>query len=247
MIEQRMSATVLATALDAVYRCASNDEDRQHLSSVLIEMAGDKLITAATNGHVVAKYETSLWSPWVPGKDATYAIGKWVVDRRDVEAAIHAIRAARPQEKTYCNYCGREENRSPHDYECVFTPASAQIGIFKGEMLIVALRLVVEEFSPIDKVLPPRVKRVFDEQHIGIAPKYMRLIADCFDAAFRDPVACFFEPIGQLDPIMWSHRTEDQSLVMACMPVRDDDDCARPLDSALKLVEGGKAPTVCPL
>lgn len=226
MREHKLSIPVLARALDAVYRCASDDEDRPQINSILIELGPD-LKTTATNGHAVAHYSTPLAPDIAP-------IVRYQVMRQDVLPAIEALRRSTTGYIDWCDDCGNRIDGKPLEKDCLFMPLDEQIGLFDEDTLIAAMRTVKEDFPPFEKVIPPRTGASFDDGFFCIQTEYIRLIADCVEAAFPKPTAICMEPIGKLEPTVWSYQDDASALVIVCMPMRDKDAFVRPYSEASK-------------
>lgn len=220
MTEYTLSTKDLITALNAVYRCAGPEGFyNPNLCSVLIE-TGPMLRTTATNGHLLAQYSAAI-KPALP--DAHF-----LVCNDDIPNAIDALNRHLHREKDLRDARGPGYVRANR---CTLCPTPDRIGIFHKEILTAALRINPGTFPRVSaKVIPLRIKRVFDGGDIGIQTQYLRLIADCFDAAFPKNSGVFFEPIDSLEPVVWSYRDGDALMVVACMPVRNDGELSRPMD-----------------
>lgn len=224
MTEYKLSTKTLITALDAVYRCAGGDGFyNPNLQSVLIE-TGAEFTAAATNGHLLARYSEQL-TPALPAH-------QYMIRNEDVAPAIELLRHTLKKTTDQCDDCGHEWGENLKDKPCTFWPTGDQIGIFDEDLLIAALKMHDGDFPSIKKVIPKHVERTFTDGHIGVQTKYLRLIADCFDAAFPKAEGVFFEPIARLEPVVWSYRRNGRMLVIVCMPVRSDSDSQlRPVEA----------------
>lgn len=203
----------LATALDAVYRCAATEG---HLAGVFFSLDGETLKTVATNGNMVALFRAFGAGTWVEGEAF-----KAYIDLRDIPTIINWLKYdSALREK--CHACLKY--RRPND-NAVTIPV-CRLSIVEcclrikiddhGRSFSVRL-LNTDDFPNYEKVIP-KVNDNRPDRRIGINPAFLDIVYKSFNAINAHMIV--FEPSGELHPFVWSHKSSHTELLIVQMPMR---------------------------
>lgn len=203
---------VLRTAIRAVKRAMSLDDSRPHLSCLRLDVTAKKLVTAATNGHWLARFT------WEHDDEPPFPEASFVIPAENALELARWLRSKR-EESDGCDYCGNTERvrveRPPVEID-------VEHRVIRCDRDRFALSIYDGSARPpdLDAVIPPETDAPFAGL---IATNLVRHIARSFQDAYGDTPAMRFRGADVEGPIRISTHAPSQperSLLVVCMPVK---------------------------
>lgn len=193
-------------AIEAVHRCASKDESRPHLNSILLEVNGQEVRAVTANGHMVAVYHEEQSSE---NKKDRFLLNP--------DGAIDAARAVKK--------FGKRWPHIPGGPDITLKAGKRQVVLSYQEETIIGISTVDEDFPPIEKVIPKTGREPkFKDNIIGLKASIVIKAMQCFTSFSGGSDFLYWDFGTELDPICVFKRYVDYSatLMVVIMPARMD-------------------------
>jgi len=186
--------TVLYDAIASVYRAASTDEVPPGINSVLLKIKNKTLVTAATNGHMLAKWETEIDEEI----DGVFEVNLKLDNVKDL------VKMLKKDKKT--------------DAPVIITDMSERDVQFRGQGFCITCGKTDGAFPAYEKIIPTYDDSVTSGP-FAVNGYYLSIIYQCFKEHLGKEVALEFKVQDPYSPILITNESKS-TLSVVLMPLR---------------------------